>query len=166
MLEPEKSHPADWENPGRVKIQIEKDGRFLNPSITNRTQLCAELAKQMQAANPSLVPEPETKKIAEPTDVKVSKAAASKSKGKGKATKVAEPARHASKAPKAPVPAPPMDERLPLHSPMAPTGIALSSIKRDLETEKENKKKGIAGPDEGGPKQPKMKRMVVRGPRR
>ena len=70
-----------------------------------------------------------------------------------------------------------LDQRLPLHSPLAHTGIAVSSIKRDLETERENKKKGLAvgssaedgGQGSGTPgkdnKQPKMKRMVVRGNR-
>jgi signal recognition particle subunit SRP19 len=55
------------------------------------------------------------------------------------------------------------------------TGIALSSIKRDLENEKEQKKKALtggAGQEEGGAggqggkeKQPKMKRVMVRGKR-
>lgn len=35
--QPDRCHPADWENPGRVKIQISKDGRFLNPIVKNRT---------------------------------------------------------------------------------------------------------------------------------
>lgn len=163
VLEPEKTHPADWENPGRVKVQIEKDGRFLNPNITNRTQLCAEIAKKMQEANPGLIPKPKEKKIAEPKPVKATKA---DKKGKAKATKAREPVKHATKVPKPPMPPPALDERLPLHSPIASTGIAVSSVKREIETEKENKKKGIAGPEEGGAKQPKMKRMVVRGPRR
>ena len=75
-----------------------------------------------------------------------------------------------------------LEQRLPLHSPLVATGIAVSSIKRDLETERENKKKGLtAGSGAGGggggeegsaekgaggkDKQPKMKRMVVRGKR-
>jgi signal recognition particle subunit SRP19 len=48
------------------------------------------------------------------------------------------------------------------------TGIAVSSIKRDLDQEKEAKKNAIAAPEEGGKegaKQPKMKRVVVRGKR-
>jgi hypothetical protein len=34
--QPDKTHPADWENPGRVKVQFEKDGRFVNPIVKNR----------------------------------------------------------------------------------------------------------------------------------
>lgn len=36
VLEPEKTHPADWENPGRVKVQLERDGRPINPIVKNR----------------------------------------------------------------------------------------------------------------------------------
>lgn len=28
-----KSHPRDWENPGRVRVQWKKDGRLVNPMI-------------------------------------------------------------------------------------------------------------------------------------
>jgi signal recognition particle subunit SRP19 len=52
-----------------------------------------------------------------------------------------------------------------------PTGVAVSSVKRDLESEKEAKKKGIGAPGLGGDgedlvkgkeKTPKMKRIMVR----
>jgi signal recognition particle subunit SRP19 len=29
----QKSHPRDWENPGRVRVQWKKDGRLMNPAI-------------------------------------------------------------------------------------------------------------------------------------
>ncbi|KAL1405272.1 signal recognition particle subunit [Vanrija albida] len=171
VLEPEKTHPADWENPGRVKVQFQKDGRFLNPIIKNRTQLYIQLARQMQQANPSLVPKPEVKaKKADKADPKP-KDKKGKDKGKGKAEvkRVLLP----SRPPAAPFPFPAQDERLPIHSPTASTGVAVNAVKRDLETEKENKKKGITsglggGGDDAAPakeKQPKMKRMVVRGRR-
>lgn len=35
-LEPEKLHPKDWANPGRVRVQLkDEDGRVLNSSIKN-----------------------------------------------------------------------------------------------------------------------------------
>ena len=43
--EVEKCHPADWRNPGRVKVQIqlqaekEKEGKWLNPEVRNRESL-------------------------------------------------------------------------------------------------------------------------------
>lgn len=72
----------------------------------------------------------------------------------------------ATRPPAAPFPLPRMDERLPIHSPTAATGVAVSSVKRDLETEKEQKKLGLGTPEEGASaKQPKMKRIMVRGKR-
>jgi signal recognition particle subunit SRP19 len=176
VLEPEKTHPADWENPGRVKVQLERDGRPINPIVKNResraliaiagyvqltpgTQLYAQLARQMQNANPKLVPAEADMK---PRNGPKPKDEGKKKKGKGPAVKA--PAPFATRPPAAPSPLPRMDERLPVHSPTAATGVAVSSIKRDLEAEKEAKKKGL-GPPEEGAKAPKMKRIMVRGKR-
>jgi hypothetical protein len=38
-FQPNRTHPADFENPGRVKVQFQKDGKFLNPIIKNRTSI-------------------------------------------------------------------------------------------------------------------------------
>ena len=74
-----------------------------------------------------------------------------------------------SRPPRAPQPVPVLEARLPLHSPVVATGVAVASVKRDIEQEKENKKKGLtlgAGAAEGEKeKVPKMKRVVVRGKR-
>ena len=32
----EKTHPADWRNPGRVKVLIKKDNQYAHPVIQNR----------------------------------------------------------------------------------------------------------------------------------
>jgi signal recognition particle subunit SRP19 len=37
-LEPEKLHPKDWANPGRVRVQVKnEDGQLANPKIKNST---------------------------------------------------------------------------------------------------------------------------------
>ncbi|WVQ98221.1 hypothetical protein IAU59_005344 [Kwoniella sp. CBS 9459] len=54
VLEPDRCHPADWENPGRVKVQIMKEGRYLNPIVKNRTQLYKHISDQIRQRNPSL----------------------------------------------------------------------------------------------------------------
>lgn len=177
VLEPEKTHPADWENPGRVKVNFEKDGRFINPIITNRSQLYTALAQQMQDANPDLVPKPVTPRPK--TEAKPAAATSGKSKkdkkGKNKAAAavVRPPVRKPTQAPDAPRPFPALDARLPLHSPLVEAGVALSAVKRDLENDKDLKKKGLLGGNAGGAseeggkeKMPKMKRVVVRGGRR
>ncbi|GMK58805.1 hypothetical protein CspeluHIS016_0602470 [Cutaneotrichosporon spelunceum] len=161
VLEPEKTHPADWENPGRVKVQLERDGRPINPIVKNRSQLYAQLARQMQNANPKLVPTesemtPRTGPKPKPEERKKGKG-----KDKGEAVKATP---FATRPPAAPQPRPRMEDRLPVHSPTAATGVAVSAVKRDLEAEKEAKKKGLGAPEEGA-KAPKMKRIMVRGKR-
>lgn len=88
----------------------------------------------------------------------------SKSRSKSAASA---PLRTPSRPPPPPNPIPELEDRYPLHSPVYPTGVALSSIKRGLEDEKEAKKKGIAPPgEEGREKAPKIKRVMVRGGKR
>lgn len=166
VLEPEKTHPADWENPGRVKVQLSRDGVPVNPRVQNRTQLYLLVAGQMQALNPHLVPTKEESRPLNPPPIDEAAKANKKKdkKGKGKSTVAKkEVVRHPTRAPRPPQPLPAMDDRLPLHTPVAAAGVALSALKRDLEQAKEQKKNK---PIEGGEaKQPKMKRVVVRGKR-
>ncbi|WWD21643.1 hypothetical protein CI109_106129 [Kwoniella shandongensis] len=191
VLEPDRVHPADWENPGRVKVQFEKEGRLLNPIVKNRTQLYKHIADQMRqrypsiAFNPSTTPSKRASKPAAPvptsntTKSKSAKSKGSSSKSSKKAlTKVSTPTppppRLPTRPPLAPQPIPVIDDRLPLHSPVIPAGVAVAAIKRDKESEKEAKKKGVGMGGGGGgaiedgekkEKQPKMKRVVVRGKR-
>jgi signal recognition particle subunit SRP19 len=37
--EVQKSHPRDWENPGRVRVGWKKNGQLVNPNI--KTSMCA-----------------------------------------------------------------------------------------------------------------------------
>lgn len=120
----------------------------------------------MQNANPALVPTPEDSKPRGGPKPAATKKAGKKDKGKDKAAAKPAPFPHATLPPAPPQPLPRMDERLPVHSPTAATGVAVSSVKRDLEAEKEAKKKGLGAPEEGGSaKAPKMKRIMVRGKR-
>jgi len=146
------------------------------------TQLYNKLAEQLCREYPSLsyTINPPTKPFSKSRSAPNSKANTSdkskKAKTKGKeSTKTVRPIKKVRTRP--PIPPQPvlaLEERLPLHSPLVETGIALSSIKRDLDNEKEQKKKALTGggsaEDAGGAaggkeKQPKMKRVVVRGKR-
>jgi len=125
----------------------------------------------MQRANPTLVPAPvaDKPKAEDKPAPKLSKKAekAAAKKGKGKPAPV--PVRLPSRPPPPPRPFPALEDRLPVHSPITPAGVAVSALKRDLEAEKEQKKKGLFAPssEEGSQqKMPKMKRVVVRGGRR
>lgn len=75
--------------------------------------------------------------------------------------------------PPAPHPFPPMDDRLPINSPAVALGIAVQSVRRDLEQEKERKRVGssqnadaltASGGNDGSAtsSKPKMKKIVVR----
>lgn len=37
LHEVQKAHPADWANPGRVRVQWRRDGRLVNAAITTST---------------------------------------------------------------------------------------------------------------------------------
>ncbi|WVR04754.1 hypothetical protein IAU60_001765 [Kwoniella sp. DSM 27419] len=193
VLEPDRCHPADWENPGRVKVQFEKDGRFLNPIIKNRTQLYKHLADQLIQRNPKLAftaNRTSSKRSSKPTTAPSSskvkgkvqataKSSAKGGKGKSKASgsnskketaNPVVPIKLPTRPPLAPQPLPTLDDRLPLHSPVVPAGVAVAAIKRDIDSEKEAKKKGLpavgGAEGEGGKdKMPKMKRVMVRGKR-
>lgn len=73
-----KSHPRDWENPGRVRVQWKKDGRLVNSAIKSSTflylfffnrshthkilttekQLLETICFQIQKLKPENVPKP------------------------------------------------------------------------------------------------------------
>lgn len=37
LHEVHKCHPRDWDNPGRVRVQIRRDGRLLNENVKSST---------------------------------------------------------------------------------------------------------------------------------
>ena len=125
------------------------------------TQLYRHLADQMQHHNPSITYTAPTTYNTQSTP----KSSESKSKLKSRSFRSSlTPLR--PRPARAPDPIPALEDRLPLHSPVYAAGVAVSSIKRDLENEKEAKKRGIVHPgEEAKEKTPKLKRVVVRGKR-
>lgn len=65
LHEVNKAHPRDWENPGRVRVQWKKDGRFVNPAIKTSTS-CSPLAAR--AARGAHVLDPGSCREAAPGD--------------------------------------------------------------------------------------------------
>jgi signal recognition particle subunit SRP19 len=126
--------------------------------------MCREYPKLSYTINPPTKPK---QKSTSAGDV-VSKSKKSK-KSTDTQAKTRQPKKLRTRPPNPPQPTLKLEDRLPLHSPLIQTGIAVSSIKRDLDQEKEAKKNAIAAPaEEGGKegaKQPKMKRIMVRGKR-
>jgi len=144
-------------------------------------QMCRENPKLSYTINPPTLANSKSKsKSNTKSDTKPAPAPKSNSKkNKASSSSTTKPPskKLRTRPPLPPQPVLGVEERLPLHSPLAHTGIAVSSIKRDLDNEKEEKKKAISGGGGGGgedgtgtgtpgkDKQPKMKRMVVRGKR-
>ncbi|KAG7562882.1 hypothetical protein FFLO_01711 [Filobasidium floriforme] len=182
----EKCHPSDWKNPGRVKVRLERDGQPVHRDIKNRTQLYNIVATQMQRQNASLVytkpprePSSSSSKpqavAKQPSATSGSKAKPKKSAKSGTAPAPSKPSSSTVKPgprpPRPPHPYPSMEDRFPLNSPLLALGVAVEAVKRDVEQEKENLKKGIGAPGggagadgegKGQPKMPKMKKIMVR----
>ncbi|KAK4630983.1 Signal recognition particle sec65 subunit [Fulvia fulva] len=57
VLEPTKTHPKDWANPGRVKVLVKKDGRAVSAKIQNKHHLYKLISTHLKA-NPTTAETP------------------------------------------------------------------------------------------------------------
>lgn len=147
------------------------------------TQLYNLVASQLQRLNPSLVytkpaRQPSSSGSKSATNLSAVTTTKSNSKKPAKSSNStatntsrptpSKPTKLGPRPPQPPHPLPSMEDRYPLNSPLLALGVAVEAVKRDVEQENENKKKGIgAGLVEGGegkaqPKAPKMKKIMVR----
>jgi signal recognition particle subunit SRP19 len=148
------------------------------------TQLYKHIASQLQQAQPTLKYTKPTRKakplaITAPAQSKAQSKSAKKANAQGKkasSSKVAAKPKRVFTAPMArpsifqPThPIPHLDDRLPLHSPVVASGIAVAAVKREVDQAKEAKASGagkaLEGPKEGKEGKIKMKKVVVRGKR-
>jgi signal recognition particle subunit SRP19 len=49
VFEPDKLHPKDWSNPGRLRVLIKQDGKQLHRHIHNKHHLYIQIAQYLQA---------------------------------------------------------------------------------------------------------------------
>lgn len=49
VFEPDKLHPKDWSNPGRLRVLIKQDGKQLHNNINNKHHLYIQIAQYLQA---------------------------------------------------------------------------------------------------------------------
>ncbi|GAA97431.1 uncharacterized protein L969DRAFT_17336 [Mixia osmundae IAM 14324] len=49
VLEPDRFHPREWENPGRVKVLVTENGKFAHPVIRQKHDLLLKVAAVMRA---------------------------------------------------------------------------------------------------------------------
>ncbi|GBE89116.1 signal recognition particle, SRP19 subunit [Sparassis latifolia] len=174
LHEVHKSHPRDWENPGRVRVQWKKDGRLVNSSIKTKKQLLEMISLQIQMLKPDNVPKPPYHTAASPSEpeqpaaaqkaapVTITKGKQAASKAKSTATTppasaapaVPPSARGRPKPPSPPMPYPPITSRISAYSPALPSGVLIETIKAGMNAQE-------AAPAVGGGGG-KGKRKVVR----
>ncbi|CCG85075.1 protein of unknown function [Taphrina deformans PYCC 5710] len=148
VFEPQKCHPADWSNPGRVRVEFkDDDGRPTHHSIRTKGQLNAAVAKYLRA-NPTQERDPYKVPVPGMEDGKSKRAAVPKGMK--------------------------INDILPLHSPaMAGQGMAAEGLASMMGSMFPGMQ-GMLNPDEPSepapappavtapPKKPKMKRQIIR----
>ncbi|KAF9030115.1 hypothetical protein BDZ89DRAFT_1112318 [Hymenopellis radicata] len=141
LHEVNKSHPRDWENPGRVRVQWKKDGRLINPAIQTKKQLLEMICLQIQRLKPENVPKaPFNTTPSNTTEQQQQQHPPSKSS----ATKGKQPATTKSKSPQPttkrggrrppipPEPHPPLASRVSQYSPAISTGVLIETVKAGM----------------------------------
>ncbi|KAM5541741.1 hypothetical protein V8D89_004470 [Ganoderma adspersum] len=167
LHEVNKSHPRDWENPGRVRVQWKKDGRLVNPAIKTKKQLLEMISFQIQTLKPDNVPKAPynadpTPQTTEPPALSTPLKGKQPAKGGSKATSVSNTTispspdtKRPAKVPSPPQPWPQLTSRISPYSPVLPSGVLIETVKAGMTAEVAP---GVGGGGGGG----KGKRKVVR----
>ncbi|KAM0789345.1 hypothetical protein ACM66B_000177 [Microbotryomycetes sp. NB124-2] len=71
VLEPMKSHPKDWANPGRVKVQLKKDGQPTSQAIPNKRTLLKRICMLLKPHDPAPVTLPSGRKKLAPLHMRL-----------------------------------------------------------------------------------------------
>jgi len=155
LHEPNKCHPRDWENPGRIKVLWKKEGELVYQRAKTRKQLIELLSLAIQAAKPELKPSPEADPHSQshnaggPSNAGPSTPSSSQFKGKSKSksgaggqgnqsgSKSGKKTRRAKKKqsnlPKPPKPLPPLSSRFSVYSPAVESGIVKETFKMGMD---------------------------------
>ncbi|KAJ7154752.1 signal recognition particle, SRP19 subunit [Mycena filopes] len=166
-----KSHPRDWENPGRVRVQWKKDGRLMNPMIKTKKLLLEAIAARIQTLKPQSVPVPpfyptSSPSSADPTSTpppasgkgkQTNSAPAPKSKTASKSASSsktpAKPAKAAGKEPRPtpapPHPHPPLAQRVSPYSPALASGVLVDAVKAGMAAQAQEAAAAAAAPVPG-----------------
>nr|GAT54825.1 predicted protein [Mycena chlorophos] len=129
LHEVNKSHPRDWENPGRVRVQWKKDGRLVNPMFKTKKLLLQKIAERIQIEKPQFKPVPPFKTEASAAP-ETPAPASTTAKGKGKQQdKPAKQYTPRQKLPSPPQPHPSISARISPYSPALVTGMLVDTIK-------------------------------------
>jgi len=162
LHEVNKSHPRDWDNPGRVRVQWKKDGWLVNSAIKTKRQLLELISFQIQRIKPDNIPRPPYVTLSLPVTpaVQTTKAPTSskgKQPAKPKSGGDAPPllSQKASRLPAPPQPEPPLANRVSPYSPSLSTGVLVETVKAGMSAQDQSPSGPIGGTQKG-------KRKVVR----
>lgn len=149
-----KTHPRDWENPGRVRVQWKKDGKLVNPAVKTKKQLLEMICFQIQLLKPENIPKPPfntapadvtQSKPTPPTSTKGKQPAATKSKSPAINTPSKQSGRR--RLPVPPEPHPPLANRVSAYSPALSSGVLIETVKAGMNaTENSAAAGGAPGP--------------------
>ncbi|KAJ7636987.1 signal recognition particle, SRP19 subunit [Roridomyces roridus] len=168
LHEVDKSHPRDWENPGRVRILWKKDGRLMNPVFKTKKLLLEAIAARIQRTKPASKPIPPFRSTAPAA----TPAAPTPTPGKGKQASAPAPKKQpVSKskgrvAPTPPLPHPPLASRVSSYSPALASGMLVDAVKAGMAAQAQEAAAAPGTPGVPGQQTPggmqKGKRKVVR----
>ncbi|KAI9460777.1 signal recognition particle SRP19 subunit [Boletus coccyginus] len=166
LHEVNKSHPRDWENPGRVRVQWKKDGRLVDSAIKTKRQLLEMISFQVQRIKPDNIPRPPYTNLSLPVaPVAPTTKAPTSSKGKQPAKSKSGGnvppllPQKATRLPAPPQPEPPLASRVSPYSPSLATGVLVDTVKAGMNAQDQ----GPAGPGTAGMQKGKRKVVRVRG---
>ncbi|KAG2053149.1 signal recognition particle, SRP19 subunit [Suillus hirtellus] len=166
LHEVQKSHPRDWENPGRVRVQWKKDGRLLNPAIKTKKQLLEMISFQIQRLKQDNIPRPPYVMTPPPVSaaqpaIKTPTSAKGKQKskaGSGVAVQLSKSSQQRLPTPPQPLPA--LASRVSPYSPALPTGMLIETVKAGMSAQEPGTG---AAPGQPGIQKGKRKVLRVRG---
>ncbi|KAG7097636.1 hypothetical protein E1B28_004968 [Marasmius oreades] len=181
LHEVHKTHPRDWENPGRVRVQWKKDGKVVNPVIKTKKQLLETICMMIQHFKPEDVPKApyslSSSGITTTGSLSNDLPTPTPSAHKGKA-----PATHKSKTPlgSAPAPSPqrkhsgrrlpvppephpPLASRVSPYSPALSSGMLVEAVKAGMSATEGGAGTPGAGAGTAGGQKGKRKVVRVRG---
>ncbi|KAL5514323.1 hypothetical protein ACEPAG_2411 [Sanghuangporus baumii] len=146
LHEVQKSHPSDWDNPGRVRVQWKRDGKLVNERIRTKKMLLEAIALYIQSIKPELIPKPPfnyslpippTSSSKQPQI----KSAPKSSKPKGgndtdqkRSSKTSTSHKRAPqrRLPQAPSPRPQLASSVSAYSPALPSGVLVETVKAGM----------------------------------
>ncbi|PVG04648.1 signal recognition particle, SRP19 subunit [Serendipita vermifera] len=163
--EAQASHPRDWDNPGRVRINWVQDGKRTKPQFKSRKELLETLAQIIQARRPELIPKPEQLNQGDPIDGGSKSTPQASSSSKIPAAPAA-PSKHKKrkiKCPKPPQPFPPLPQRVSGMSPALVSGVLIDAVKAGMDAMKQQQAEAQNAAAVAGVGKGKRKVLRVRG---